>query len=57
MRIFLFIVSVFAVAMGALIFSGARSAIHEIEGFVLFLIAAVLFSAAAIIDAIHKQKP
>lgn len=38
---------------GAAIFAAAHGAIHEIEAFMLFLIAAVLLSGAAIVDAIH----
>ena len=41
-----------AALAGAGIFAAAKGAIHEIEAFILFLIAAVLFSAAAVIDAI-----
>jgi len=36
--------------------AGAKSAIHEIEGFLLFLISAVFLVGAAIVDAIHTQR-
>jgi hypothetical protein len=56
MTIFLFVGSVAAFAVGALIFAGSKSAIREIEAFLLFLISAVLFTGAAIIDAIKKLR-
>jgi hypothetical protein len=39
-----------------MILADARSAIHEIEGFVLFLISAVLLIGAAIVDAIQSKR-
>ena len=56
MKIFLFIISVLSVLIGFAIFAGAKGAIHEIEAFMLFLIATVSFSAAGIIEAIQKSK-
>ena len=56
MTIFLFIGSITSFLLGALIFAGSKSAIHEIEGFQLFLISSVLFTGAAIIDAINKLR-
>jgi hypothetical protein len=41
------------VLIGAGVFASAKSAIHEIEAGICVLIAAVLFSGAAIADAIH----
>ncbi|MDB5336148.1 MAG: hypothetical protein JWN70_1767 [Planctomycetaceae bacterium] len=41
---------------GMLILSAAKSAIHEIEAFIVFLIAAVLLSGAAIVDAIINAR-
>lgn len=52
MRVILFILAILALLAGFGILAGAKSAIHEIEGFVLFTIAAVLFSGACILDAI-----
>lgn len=52
MRVILFVFAVLAFFAGFGILSGATSAIHEIEGFVLFTIAAVFFSGACIVDAI-----
>lgn len=52
MRILLFILCAFAMLFGMAILGAAKSAIHEIEAFILFLIAAVLLIGAAIVDAI-----
>ena len=38
------------------ILSSAKSAIHEIEAFIMFLIASVLISSASIIVAIEKKQ-
>jgi uncharacterized membrane protein len=38
------------------ILSSAKSAIHEIEAFIMFLIASVLISSASIIMAIEKKQ-
>ncbi|MCT7572220.1 hypothetical protein [Aliarcobacter butzleri] len=38
------------------ILSSAKSAIHEIESFIMFLIASVLISSASIIMAIEKKQ-
>jgi hypothetical protein len=56
MRIFLFILCVLSFLAGLMIFSAAKSAIHEIEAFLLFLIGAVFLVGAAIVDAIHSQR-
>lgn len=56
MRLILFLFSVLALLAGSGILAGAKSAIHEIEAFILFLIAAVLFSAAAVIDSIIANR-
>jgi len=55
MRIFLFILCLLSFLAGSMIFAGAKSAIHEIEAFLLFLICAVFSVGAAIVDAIHSQ--
>ncbi|MFH1731230.1 MAG: hypothetical protein ABIF82_06230 [Planctomycetota bacterium] len=54
MRIVLTVGAIISVFLGASILGNAKSAIHEIEAFVLFLIGAVLFSAGAIIGAIER---
>ena len=53
MRIFLFLMSGAAFLAGAAILMDAESAIHEIEAFILFVCFSVLFSGAAIVDAIY----
>jgi len=53
MRMFLFVLCGIAILFGMALLGAARSAIHEIEAFVLFLIAAVLLSGAAIIEAVN----
>ncbi len=45
-----------AILAGVLILFGAKSAVHEIEGFMLFLIAAVLIVGAEIVAAIEQLK-
>ena len=52
MRVVLFVFSVLAFLAGAAILSAAKSAIHEIEAFILFLVSAVFLSGACIVDAI-----
>jgi len=52
-----FLAALFIVA-GFVLLLGAKSAIHEIEAFILWLIAAVLSSSASIVtamDRIHKE--
>jgi hypothetical protein len=45
-----------ALLLGASVLIGAESAIHEIEAFLLFLIASVLFTGACILDSIMGVK-
>lgn len=54
MRFFLFLLSVLAFLAGVTILAQAKSAIHEIESGILFLIFAVFLSGAAIVDAVHN---
>lgn len=54
MKLVLQIITVISILAGLAIFSSANSAIHEIEGFLLFLISAVFLSAIAIISTIEK---
>ena len=56
MRFLLFVLAVLAFLAGGGILAGARSAIHEIEAFVLFLIGAVFISGAGIVDAINALR-
>lgn len=55
MRIMLFILAILAFLAGFGILASAKSAVHEIEAFVLFATAAVLFGSAGIIEAINTQ--
>lgn len=52
----LFIFSALAFFAGATIFAAAKSAIHEIEAFQLFIISAVLFAGALVVEAINKLR-
>ena len=56
MRVFLFILCILSFLAGVMIFPVAKSAIHEIEAFLLFLIGAVFLVGAAIVEAIHGQR-
>jgi purine-cytosine permease-like protein len=53
MKVLLFIISLIVLTLGALIFTSARSAIHEIEAFLLFLIASVFMCTAALLESLH----
>lgn len=52
MRLILLLLSGLSFLAGGLIFFSAQSAIHEIEAFILFLIAAVFVVGFTIVDAI-----
>ena len=52
MRFLLVVLAILAFMVGFAILVSGKSAIHEIEGFVLYVVAAVLFVGAAIVDAI-----
>jgi hypothetical protein len=58
MKFVLVSLSFLATIVGFLILGNAGSAIHEIEAFIVFLIAAVLFSGGAIVWTIdaHEQR-
>ena len=56
MRVLLFLLSIVAGVFGFILLAAAKSAIHEIQAFMLFLIAAVTFSGAGIIDAFTTLK-
>lgn len=59
MKTTLLVFSFMAFLAGLIILGSAKSAIHEIEGFVLYVVSAVFFSGAAIVGAINKiaEKP
>jgi membrane-bound ClpP family serine protease len=48
------VLGIIAIAAGLLILLGTKSAVHEIEAFILFLIAAVRITGAEIIAAIER---
>lgn len=54
MKVALFVLSVLSFFAGFAILQGSKSAIHEIEAFVLYIVSAVLFSGAAIVGAINR---
>lgn len=56
MRWILVALAILAFLSGITVFAAAKSAIHEIEASILLVIAAVLFSGAAIVDAIHTMR-
>lgn len=55
MRIVLAILCVLTFLGGCSIMAGAKSAIHEIESFILFLISAVLLIGGAVIEALSRS--
>ena len=56
MRFMLFLLAALTHLAGIALFSQAKSALHEVEGFVVLLIAAVLLAGATIADEIvHRN--
>ncbi|PIR00870.1 MAG: hypothetical protein COV66_03310 [Nitrospinae bacterium CG11_big_fil_rev_8_21_14_0_20_45_15] len=55
MKILLFLLAILAFITGLEILYSAKSAIHEIEAFVLFIVSSVLFSGAAIVESVNKM--
>lgn len=53
MRILLFILAILAFLVGVSILNAAKSAIHEIEAFILFLMSAVFISGAGVVEAVN----
>ncbi len=53
MRLLLFLIAVVAILFGFVMLSVAKSAIHEIEAFILLLIGAVTLSGAGIMDSVY----
>jgi hypothetical protein len=52
----LLIGTLIASLIGGAFFATAKSAIHEIEAGISFLIAAVLFGSAAVVDAVNRLR-
>ena len=53
MKFALFVLSVLSFLAGLVILMAAKTSIGEIEGFMFFIVSAVLFSGAAIVEAIN----
>lgn len=51
------ILALLSILSGLYFLMAAKSAVHEIEGLILFLIAAVLFVAAEVREMIEKSQP
>lgn len=56
MKLILQILTVLSILAGLAILASAKSAIHEIEAFLLLLISAVFLSGLTIVSAIEKTK-
>jgi len=56
MSVILFILGLLALFGGVIILLLAKTALHEIEGFILFLISAVLISGSSIVEAVNSLK-
>lgn len=54
MKIVLFVLAILAFLSGFGILASAKSAIHEIEAFVLYIVSAVFFSGSAIVGAVNR---
>jgi len=54
MTIILLLLAVSTFFFGILILSSAKSAIHEIEAFIIFLISAVFIVGAFIVDSVNQ---
>lgn len=55
MRLILFLLALYSGAEGFHAISNAKTVMHEIEGLLFWLIAAVLLGSAAIVDAVHSS--
>lgn len=56
MKILLFVLAIVAFLAGGGVLAEAKSAIHEIEAFILFLISAVFISGAGVVEAVNQLK-
>ena len=56
MFVFVILAFVASAYAGGMIFLNAKSAVHEIEGLLLILIAVLCFCTLAILDALHRIK-
>jgi hypothetical protein len=56
MRIFLLIIGILAFVLGLATLGVAKSAVHEIEAYILFVIFAVCLAGAAVVEAIDNVR-
>lgn len=56
MKVFLAIMGLLALLGGVGVFGNSKSAVHEIEAFILILIFAVCMGSAGIIEAVDKLR-
>lgn len=56
MRLILALLCASSLASGVLCFYGAKGAVHEIAGLILFLISTVCFIAIAILNELHNDR-
>jgi hypothetical protein len=56
MRVLLAILAVLSFLIGAALFVVSKSAVHEIEAFVVLLISAVFLVGAAIVEAVQNLR-
>jgi len=56
MKYLLYTVAVIALLLGAQVLVSAKSAIHEIEAFLLFIMATIALSGGAIITTLKEPK-
>ena len=56
MKILLFVFCVIDFVIGLAMVVFAKSAVHEVSGFIFLLMATVLFCAAAIVEALGQSK-
>ena len=56
MKFFLFIVAILAFLFGLGVMVGSKSAVHEIEAMILFLISTVSMGCAGIIESVNRLR-
>lgn len=56
MRVILFLASLLSLMSAVSVLVSAQSSIHEIAGFSLLIVTVILFSGAAVVDALVQNK-
>ena len=56
MKVLLALLAIVAFLVGGLVLMAAKSAIHEIEAYILFLIAAVLMTGSAVLESLFSLR-